>query len=126
MDLELKYKSLVDSLRLLASSYEKQEDYLPKFVVVQDEVISLFGDAFLIAPQLIEKDLLSNDAIASMIRCYNLMDMAIRNQETPNDFKIRESWNKVPELASLTLEKMNEELKEPDLSFVDWVDYKQD
>ena len=46
MDLELKYKSLVDSLRLLASSYEKQEDYLPKFVVVQDEVISLFGDAF--------------------------------------------------------------------------------
>ena len=59
--MELKYKSLVDSLRLLASSYEKQEDYLPKFVVVQDEVISLFGDAFLIAPQLIEKDLLSND-----------------------------------------------------------------
>ena len=54
------------------------------------------------------------------------MDMAIRNQETPNDFKIRESWNKVRELASLTLEKMNEELKEPDLSFVDWVDYKQD
>ena len=121
MNLELMYKSLVESLRLLASSYEKQKDYLPEFIVVQDEVISLFGDSFLTAPQLIEKGLLSNDAIASMIRCYNLMEMARRNQETPNDFRVKESWNRVRELANLTLEKMNEEFKEPDLSFVDWV-----
>ena len=120
--MEFKYKSLVESLRLLASSYEKQENYLPEFVVVQDEVISLFGDAFLIAPQLIEKNLLSNEAIASMIRCYNFMEIALRNQENPDDFKNQESWNRVRELAISTLEKMGEELKEPDLSSVDWVD----
>ena len=122
MDFELKYKSLVESLRLLASPYKEQERYLPEFVVVQDEVISLFGDAFLITPQLIEQGLLSNGAIASIIRCYNLMEMAIRNQESPHEFKTQESWKKVRELAGVTLEKMKEEFKEPDLSFVDWID----
>ena len=122
MEQESKYKSLVESLRLLASPYEKQVDYLPEFVVIQDEVISLFGDAFLITPQLIERNLLSNEAIASIIRCYNLMEMALRNQENSDEFKNQEPWNKVRRLASLTLEKMGEEFKDPDLSFVDWID----
>jgi len=122
MDMEYRYKLLVESLRLLASSYEKQADYLPEFVVVQDEVVSLFSDAFLIVPQLIENNLLLNEAVASTIRCYNFMEMALRNQESPDEFKNKDSWNKVRELASSTLEKMGEEFKDPDLSFVDWVD----
>lgn len=116
------YNSLVESLRLLSSSFKEQESYLPDFVIVQDEVVAIFSDAFLTLPQLIENNLLSNDSIASIIRCYNFMEMALRNQKNSESFKNQEDWIKVRKLAILTLQKMGEEVTEPDLSFVNWVD----
>jgi hypothetical protein len=111
MDLKLQYKSLVESLRLLASSYENQLDYLPDFVDIQDEVVAAFGDAFLLLPQLIEGDLLSMKAIASIVRCFNWMDITVRNESISDleFFKNHESWQKVRLLAEKALEDMKEE-----------------
>ncbi len=124
MDLKLQYKSLVESLRLLASSYENQLDYLPDFVDIQDEVVAAFGDAFLLLPQLIEGDFLSMKAIASIVRCFNWMDMAVRNESISDleSFKSHESWQKVRLFADKALEDMGEEKRKPDLSHIDWVD----
>ena len=124
MDLKFQYKSLVEGLRLLASSYEDQQGYLPTFAIVQDEVIAVFGDAFLLLPQLIEADLLSKEAIASIIRCFNLMDMAVRNESTSGaeSFRHHETWQKVRSLANQALNKMGEARGKPDLSHIDWID----
>ena len=124
MDLKFQYKSLVESLRLLASSYENQQSYLPDFVIVQDEVVAVFGDVFLLLPQLIENGFLDNKSIASIIRCFNWMDMATRNEDISDleSFKSHESWQKVRELADKALDDMNESKGKPDLSHIDWVD----
>jgi hypothetical protein len=124
MDLKLQYKSLVESLRLLASPYENQKEYLPDFVVVQDEVIAVFRDAFLLLPQLIEADLLSKKAITSIIRCFNWTDMATRNEGISDleSFKCHETWQKVRSLANQALDDMKESKGRPDLGHIDWVD----
>ena len=124
MDLKLQYKSLVESLRLLASSYENQLSYLPDFVDIQDEVVTTFGDTFLLLPQLIESDFLSMKAIASIVRCFNWMDMTVRNESISDleSFKNHESWQKVRLFADKALEDMGEEKKKPDLSYINWID----
>lgn len=123
MDLKPQYKSLVESLRLLASSYENQLDYLPDFVNIQDEVVATFGDAFLLLPQLIEGNFLSMKAIASIVRCFNWMDMTVRNDSVSDleSFKSHETWQKVRSFADMALEDMEEEKKRPDLSHIFWV-----
>lgn len=125
MNLKFQYKSLVESLRLLASSYENQVNYLPDFANIQDEVVATFGDAFLLLPQLIESNLLSMKAIASIVRCHNWMDIAVRDESISSDlesFKSHESWQKVRSLAATALEMMKEEKKKPDLGHINWLD----
>ncbi|HUM66542.1 MAG TPA: hypothetical protein PLV32_11875 [Chitinophagaceae bacterium] len=124
MNLKFQYKSLVEGLKLLASSYEDQKSYLPDFVNLKDEVIAIFGDAFLLMPQLIEQDFLSKNAIASILRCFNWMELTTRNEDISDleSFKNHESWQKVRELAMEALEDMNEEKGKPDLSHINWID----
>ena len=124
MDLKFQYKSLVESLRLLASPFENQVNHLPDYVEVKDEVIAAVGDAFLLLPQLIENDFLTKEAIASVVRCFNWMDMAARNDEISDleSFKNHESWQKVRGLADKALDEMKEKKGEPDLSHIDWMD----
>ena len=110
MNVEFQYKSLVQSLRLLANPYEKQRDSLPDFVVVQDEVVNSFGDAFLLLPQLIETGNLPLKAIASIVRCFNQVDMATRNSDWSDleIFKNHECWEKVRYFAHKALEDIGE------------------
>jgi hypothetical protein len=124
MNIKFQYKSLVESLKLLASSYDDQKNYLPDFVDVKDEVIATFGDAFLLVPQLVEQDFLSKNAIASVVRCFNWMELATRDENISDleSFKNHENWQKVRELAAKALDDMNEEKGKPDLSHIDWVD----
>ena len=123
MDLKFQYKSLVESLRLLGSSYSSQVDYLPDFVDVQDEIVAIFSDSFLLLPQLIEGNLLSSKAIASIIRCFNWMHMNMRNESFSNldSFKSDDAWTKVRHLANKALEDMQEQKGAPDLRHIDWI-----
>jgi|GEM_PF-850657 len=124
MRLEFQYKSLVESLRLLTSTYEEQQSYLPDSVIVQDEVIAAFEDAFLLLPQIIEAELVDKKSIASIVRCFNLMSMAVRNNETSDleSFKSHEIWQRVRSLADQALTDMKESKGKPDLSHIDWID----
>ena len=121
--MNLQYKSLIESLRLLASSFENQVEYLPDYVDVKDEVINTFCDAFLLLPQLIENGLLNKEAIASVLRCFNWMNMIVLNDSTSDleSFKNHESWGKVRILAAKALDEMEEEKGKPDLSHIEWI-----
>lgn len=44
--MELQYKKVTESLKLLASSLEEQESYLPDFADVPDDVTSSFENCF--------------------------------------------------------------------------------
>lgn len=121
MNVDHQYRLLVESLRLLSASYSKQKAYLPDFVTVQDEIVSIFDNAFLIVPRLLEEDIISKRAAASVIRCYNFMNLAVRNQLEVCDFENSELWAKTRQFATTTLIILGEGQQDPDLNLIDWV-----
>ncbi|HAI77321.1 MAG TPA: hypothetical protein DCM08_13880 [Microscillaceae bacterium] len=114
--MEQQYKMVTESLKLLASSLEEQEKYLPDFADVPDDVTSSFENAFLILPTLIENNKFSNNSIASILRLYNKMQWCLRNLEL-DDFSNVE-WNKVREMARETLQLMGEPIEKPDSNYI--------
>jgi hypothetical protein len=52
---------LIQSLQLLAASYEQQVNALPAFVDIPDEVALTFSETFLLAGPLVEKGLITFD-----------------------------------------------------------------
>lgn len=114
--MELQYKKVTESLKLLASSLEEQESYLPEFADVPDDVTSSFENAFLLLPTLVESNKLTNDSIASILRLNNKVQWCLRNLDL-DDFSNAE-WNKVREMARDTLRLMGEPLGKPDTNYI--------
>ena len=122
MEIENQYKSLVESLRILALPYEEQRSCLPNYVIVQDEVIAMFDDAFLLLPQIIDAEFLDKKSIASIIRCFNWMNIMTRNNEIDVDFlKNNDGWQKVRYLATQALTDIKELKGKLDISHIDWI-----
>jgi hypothetical protein len=111
MDIKNQFNLLVDSLKLLSSCYEDQKKSLPDFVNIKDEVISSFEDAFLLMPQLIEKDYVTKKSIISIIRCYNWMELVNRDETIADkeSFINHDKWQKIRYLARKALEDINDE-----------------
>ena len=116
MELEQHYKMLTESLKLLASSLEEQEKYLPDFADVPDDVTSCFENTFLLLPALIENNKFSYNSIAPILRLYNKMQWCLRNVDL-YDFSNAE-WNKVREMARDTLQIMGEPLGNPEPGYI--------
>jgi hypothetical protein len=114
--MEQQFKKVTESLKLLASSLEEQEKYLPDFADVPDDVTSSFENAFLLLPSLIENNRFSNDSIASMLRLYNKMQWCLRNLDL-DDFS-NEEWNTVRKMARDTLQIMGESIGKPDINYI--------
>ncbi|PYF69368.1 hypothetical protein [Pedobacter nutrimenti] len=110
------YIKVVESLRLLSSSYEDQKKYLPDFADVPDDVTSSFENAFILIPSLIEKGEFSYKAIASIIRVYNKMEWCLRNVDL-DDFSNME-WNKLRELSKETLSVLDEPIQQPNMKYI--------
>lgn len=116
MEQENAYKRIIESLKLLALSYEEQKKCFPDFVDVPDDVVSSFENSFLQLPILVEKGMFSNCGLASLLRVYNLIQWCIRNLDL-DDFS-NDKWNKVRELSKETLRLIGEPLKNPDMDYV--------
>ncbi|WP_288438503.1 hypothetical protein [uncultured Chryseobacterium sp.] len=110
------YKKIIESLKLLASSLEEQEKYLPDFADIPDDVTSSFENAFLLLPSLVENNKFSNASIASILRLNNKVQWCLRNIDL-DDFSNSE-WNKVREMAKNTLQIMGESFGKPDLNYI--------
>ncbi len=117
------YKSLIESLKLLACSYYEQELLLPDFVDVQDEVLNTFYESFLLLPTLIEGDCMSMRGIAAIVRLNNWITLAEQDESSMNlvSFKEGSEWSKVRALAKIALDELNEGLTLPDLSSISWL-----
>ena len=109
-------EQITESLKLLASSLEEQEEYLPEFADVPDDVISSFENAFLLLSTLIESNKFSNNSIASILRLYNKVQWCLRNLDL-DDFSNAE-WNKVREMARDTLQIMGESIGKLDPDYI--------
>lgn len=116
MKQENTYKMLIESLKLLALSYEEQKKSLPDFADVPEDVVSSFENSFLLLPNLIEKDMFSNSGLASLLRVYNSIQWCVRNVDL-DDFA-NEEWNKVRNLSKETLKLMGEPIEKPDMDYV--------
>lgn len=114
--MELQYKIVIENLKLLASSLEEQESFLPDFADVSDDVISSFENAFLLLPAIIESNKLTNESIASVLRLNNKVQWCLRNIDL-DDFSNAE-WNKVREMARDTLQVMGETIEKPDTNYI--------
>jgi len=110
------YKLLVDSLKLVGSSYKDQKDFLPDFVGdnIQDDVVSEFDNAFKLVPQLMEAKRLSYLSVKKILSCFILMDINVSNPDmTADAFKSDKSWDRVRKLAREALEEMGEPITPP-------------
>lgn len=114
------YKILVNSLKLLSLSYEKQRYFLPDFVgddVIQDDVVSEFCDAIRLLPQLMDRHEVSYLTVNIILRCYLWVDDNVFDDSlTVESFKNGEKWNRVRRLAREALKEMGEALTPPE----DW------
>lgn len=97
MDIDFRYKTFVESIKMLSLSKKKQQHQFPSFVDTEIELISTFEDAFVLIPELIENNLLGNETIANVIRCYILMKISMDN-ETGNSIS-ENDWGKIRSLA---------------------------
>lgn len=120
------YKSIIQSLRLLACSFEEQKMSLPSFVDIQDEVLNNFYESFLLMPVLIENNYIPMMAIATIVRLNNLITITEQDEASMNltSFKDGFEWSKVRALAKKALEELNEELTLPDLRSINWIPRK--
>ncbi len=99
--LEYKQSLLIDSLKNLSKSYEEQINLFPDYVDVFDEILSDFGNAFLLLPSLMEARIVSYEAVINILKCNNLIDLNLSNETklTDESFENDNSWNLVRELA---------------------------
>lgn len=124
MTSEQQYNSLVESLRLIASSADEQLATLPDFVSATDEIATTFGDAFLLLPQLREARKIApaateaiielDDWFSSMPRDGSIIDAA--------SLKSHSFWERARELAVEALRKLGEDRKNPNLEHISWVE----
>lgn len=107
MNIEEQYNMLIEGLKLLSVSYEDQVSFLPEFADVPDDVIGSFENAFLLLPQLVENNKLSNRVISSILRTYNKMQWCLRNVEL-DDFS-NDEWNRLRELSKESVRLLEKE-----------------
>lgn len=102
----------------MALSYEEQREVLPDFVEdnIEEDVVSVFDNAFKLVPQLMDEEKLSYKAVGKIISCFVLMDLNISNTDLNEDaFKHNELWVRVRTLAKEALIEMNEPLTRPNI-----------
>lgn len=121
------YELVVDGLRLLAASGPDQLRALPGFVVVTDEILSTFGDAFLLVPQLERAGLIGDSGGAAIRELDAWLD------SMPTDGSLAEAstleshdfWAQARTLAGRALLSLGEEIRLPSLRQTTWVQSKE-
>jgi hypothetical protein len=106
-DLELFYKKILESLKLLSMPFSEQKSFFPKFLDIPFEVIDTFDNVFLQLPKLVEEGFFSNTEIASLLRLNNMLNFTLSKSNFENldeeQFSNHKDWNRIREMASETI-----------------------
>jgi hypothetical protein len=121
---EQQYEILVDGIQLLAASAADQVSALPDYVCVTDEVVSNFGDAYLLVPQLQRAGLVSELAATA------LKDLDDHLAAMPADDALMEAssldthdfWAEARKRAASALQALGVPQKAPSMKHVSYVE----
>lgn len=122
-DALIKYKNLVDSLKLIALDYEEQVKSLPDFVHVPDEIALTFDEAFLRRRVLVEERLISEEALKMLTELDKLFEVMSQDKSLWDNKKLKESieWQLTRSHARTILDILGEDLTRPDFDNIDWI-----
>ena len=102
---------LIDALRLVALPPDRQVAILPSFVHPQDEVMTLYADAFLGVPQLRAAGAVSADLEPMLVELDQLLDGNLTSEQ----------WDASRRLAATALALLGVTPDDPDFNGVTWV-----
>jgi hypothetical protein len=117
------YKTLVQSLRLLAAEYTVQVDALPDFVHVPDEIASTYSESFLLAEAIQDAGLINQEQLAQLRELDDLLACMSEDETlwTHEALKHGEDWSAVRTRASDLLALFSEQQRTPELSWLTYV-----
>ena len=117
------YDILIQSIMLVASSYQIQTNTLPTYVNVADEICLIYNDAYLMIPQIKDKSLISSKAMSMLKELNKLFDEMSDDKMLWTLEKLKEdnNWEKTRKLSHEILKELNEPYKRPNLDFINWV-----
>lgn len=118
------FEMLMDALYLLAADYLTQEKTLPDFVFLPDEVISIFSEAYLLFPQVIDAGMV-NDTQINSLRDMNDFIKEMEEKKEQNIWSVEAmryhpDWNRLRAFARSALADFG---KTPTLPHPDWISY---
>jgi len=113
---------LVQILNLIASDFQTQVDSVPDFVVVTDEMASIYCRDFLGTQHFIEKDIVSEN----QFKMLEELDCIFKEMKESNDAKLwtldslKENpvWDNIRKKALKILESFGKKLDKPDLEWL--------
>lgn len=108
-----RFKLLLESLVLVASSFEDQRKSIPDFAVLADEISSTYGDAYLLVGQLLKAGLVGKTAVKILKELDDHFGSALtydESEEIGSDEAVRSHpfWERAREIAREALGTINQ------------------
>lgn len=120
--MEVTYKKLIESLKLLSMPYDEQKTYFPSFVDLPFELSDTYHNAFLLLPQLIEGYMFSYKTIANLLRLENMLNSLNNNllfKELEDEtFLENKEWNLIRIFSREILLTQGESCEKPDSNYI--------
>lgn len=116
----LQMEMLVESLQLLAASYDVQATILPSFVHIPDEIALIFNDVY---RQVRNTNLVTLDQQVNLERIDRLLDQMSDKRDLWALKALRDSpeWEQVRSLALEQLVSLNVEQRSPNLFWIRFI-----
>jgi len=115
---------LIESLRLLGSDFDVQVGVLPKFVHIPDEIALTYGDAFLLADQVLSAGRITQGQYSRLKEIDDVLDSMSGHDYaelwTLEAMQNGPEWKRLRSMARETLQELGMPLLRPNL---DWLTY---
>lgn len=122
-DLQTQYRILVESTRLVASSYQIQIGCLPSYVQVPDEIALIYHEAFLLASQLVKAGWLDDAQMHRIAALDKQFDKMSANPDLWTVAALQQDveWEDTRKNAQDILSMLNVSYAPPDLFWLSYI-----
>lgn len=123
MEIANLYNTLLQALKLVASSSNVQISVFPNFVNIPDEIALIYNDAYLMLPQLQNQNLISEEALEILRKIDELFEEMSKDFSlwTLDKLENNKNWKLSRELAHSALKALHESYDNPNLNFIQWI-----
>lgn len=120
--MNLNYKKLIESLKLLSITYLEQKSFFPDFVDLPFELSDTYHNVFILLPELIEEKLFTYEVISNLMRLEIMLNRIMNDPSYDNlneqKFLENKEWSNVRSLAKKILNQNGELLAKPDSNYI--------